>query len=147
MSKKYIVTLSEEERAILTQLINSGTSSVRKINRARVLLKADAQWSDEEISQALDLSIPTIHRTRQAFVEGNIEAAINRQKSTLRRSQSLDGEQEAHLIALACGLPPAGRKRWTMQLLADKLVELGYSDTVSSETVRRTLKKTNLSLG
>ena len=147
MSKKYIVTLGKEERTILTQLISSGSSSARKINRARILLKADVHWSDDEISQALDVSIPTIHRTRQAFVEGNIEAALNRRKSTVRRSQSFDGKQEAHLIALACSSPPTGRKCWTMQLLADKLVELGYSGTISSETVRRTLKKTKSSLG
>ena len=147
MSKKYLVTLNQEERTLLTQLISSGSSSARQINRARILLKADAQWSDDEISQALDVSIPTIHRTRQDFVEGNVEAALSRRKSTVRRSQSLDGEQEAHLIALACSLPPTGRKCWTMQLLADKLVELEYSGKISSETVRRTLKKTNSSLG
>lgn len=147
MSKKYIVTLNQEERTLLTQLISSGSSSARQMNRARILLKADAQWSDDEISQALDVSIPTIHRTRQDFVEGNVEAALSRRKSAVRRSQSLDGEQEAHLIALACSSPPSGRKCWTMQLLADKLVELEYSGKISSETVRRTLKKTKSSLG
>jgi transposase len=147
-----VVTLTEEERRQLINLTTVGTSAARRLLRARILLKADAAeggatWSDPRISEALDVSLPTIHRTRQEFVEGGVEAALNRKKSRLRRSQVLDGEQEAHLIALACSTPPAGRKCWTLQLLADQLVELGYGETVSDETVRRTLKKTNSSRG
>ena len=152
MSTQYVVTLTEEERRQLVHLTTVGTSAARRLLRARILLKADAaeggaNWSDPVISEALDVSVPTIHRTRQEFVERGVEAALNRKKPRLRRSQVLDGEQEAHLIALACGTPPPGRKGGTLQLLADHLVELGYCETISDETVRRTLKKTNLSRG
>lgn len=152
MAIKYTVTLTGEERYQLNQLTNSGTSPARKLTRARILLKADAaeggpNWSDHAISEALDVALATIHRTRQEFVEGGVEAALKRKKPRLRRSHSLDGAQEAHLIALACSAPPPGRKRWTLQLLADRLVELGHCPVVSDETVRRTLKKINSSRG
>jgi transposase len=152
LSTKYVVTLTEEERRQLVNLTTVGTSAARRLLRARILLKADAaeggaNWPDPAISEALDVSLPTIHRTRQEFVEEGVEAALNRKKPRLRRSQVLDGEQEAHLIALACSTPPPGRKGWTLQLLADQLVELGYCEMISDETVRRTLKKTNSSHG
>jgi len=152
LSIKYVVTLTEEERRQLINLTTVGTSAARRLLRARILLKADAaaggaNWSDPRISEALDVSLPTIHRTRQECVEGGVEAALNRKKPRLRRSQVLDGEQEAHLIALTCSTPPPGRKCWTLQLLADQLVERGYCETISDETVRRTLKKTNSSRG
>ncbi len=117
------------------------------MTRARILLKADCSplgpaWSDEQISDALDLGAITVHRVRRSFVEGGLEGALVR-RPLPRRPRMLDGEQEAHLIALACGSPPAGRCRWTLRLLADRLVELGHVDKVSHETIRRTLKKTS----
>ena len=98
--------------------------------------------SDEEISRALDVGTITVHRVRRAFVEGGLEGVLIR-RPVPRRPRMLDGQQEAHLIALACGSPPAGRRRWTLRLLAEKMVELGHIDTVSHETIRRTLKKTS----
>ena len=115
---------------------------------ARILLKADCSslgpaWSDQQISEALDLGVITIHRVRRSFVEGGLDGALVRRPAS-RRPRMLDGEQEAHLIALACGSPPAGRCRWTLRFLADKLVELGHVGNVSHETIRRTLKKTRM---
>lgn len=152
MSAKYVVTLTEEERTRLIALTSAGRAPARMITRARILLKADASeggsnWSDEAIREALDVSLPTIHRVREEFVEASLETVLQRRKSSIRRSQTLDGEQEAHLIALACSTPPAGRSQWTMQLLADKMVDLAYVAAVSDETVRRTLKKTSSSRG
>lgn len=150
MPKKYIVRLSEEERADLEKLISSGSNAARKLNHARILLKADADgshWTDEQIKEALDTSISTIERVREAFVEEGLEAALNQKRPQKAKEGKLDGEQEAHLIALACSPSPEGRKRWTLRLLADKMVALEYVDSLSYETVRQTLKKTNLSLG
>jgi transposase len=152
MTAKYIVTLTNEERTMLHDLIAAGTARARKLTHARILLKADvadgrAGWSDEQISEALDVSLPTIQRVRKTFVEEGLEAALNRRQPRSSRPRKLDGEQEAHLIALACGTPPAGHKRWTLRLLADKMVEMEYIDDVSHETIRQVLKKTNLSPG
>lgn len=150
MPKKYIVRLSEEERADLEKLISSGNNAARKLNHARILLKADvdgSNWTDEQIKKALDTSISTIERVREAFVEEGLEAALNHKRPRKEKEGKLDGEQEAHLIALACSPSPAGRKRWTLRLLAEKMVVLEYVDSLSYETVRQTLKKTNLSLG
>jgi transposase len=150
MPKKYIVRLSEEERIKLEKLISSGSGAARKLNHARILLKADADgenWIDEQIRVALNTSLSTIERVREAFVEEGVEAALNRKRPRKTRERKLDGVQEAHLIALACAPSPEGRKRWTLRLLADKMVELEYIDTLSYETVRQILKKTNLSLG
>ena len=143
MNKRFIVRLSVEERAQLEAIIAKGKTAARKLTRARILLKADCSslgpaWSDQQISEALDLGVITIHRVRRSFVDG---ALVRR--PVLRRPRMLDGEQEAHLIALACGSPPAGRCRWTLRLLADKMVELGRVGNVSHETIRRTLKKTS----
>jgi transposase len=115
--------------------------------RARILLKADCGglgpgWTDDQISDALDIGPITVHRVRRAFVEGGLEGALTR-RPLPRRRRMLDGEQEAHLIALACGSPPVGRRRWTLRLLADKMVALGHVDGVSHETIWRTLQKTN----
>jgi transposase len=148
MNKKFVVRLSVEERGRLESLIAKGkAAAARKLTRARILLKADCSsfgpaWSDEQISDALDLGASTVHRVRRSFVEGGLDGVLVR-RPIPRRPRMLDGEQEAHLIALACGAPPAGRCRWSLRLLADKLVDLGHVETVSHETIRRALKKTN----
>jgi len=146
--KKYIVNLAEEERRELEALISSGAEKARKLTRARILLKADEGWTDTAISEALDVGRSTVERVRKRFVDSGL-AAITRRKSRRRYERKLDGHAEARLIALACSAPPKGRKRWTLRLLADKLVLLEEVDvdTVSHETVRQVLKKTNLSLG
>lgn len=145
---KFIVRLSSEEREQLLSMINKGKRAASVLVRARVLLKADADgphWSDPEIAEAFDVSLSTIHRVRQVFVEESLQAALERKKPTGRQYRKLDGAQEARLIAVACSKPPAGRARWTLQLLADKLVELDVVDCISIECVRKTLKKTSLS--
>ena len=147
MAKKiYIADLDEEERSFLLQFIKSGKQSARKINRARILLLADEGKIDKEISEALHTSVPTVQRTRQRFVEENLEGALNERRRP-GAQRKLEGKGEATLIALSKSKPPAGRKKWTLQLLADRLVELKVVDTVSYETVRRELKKTTSSLG
>lgn len=152
MRKTYIVTLTEEERRRLTKLVASGKAPARKLTRARVLLKADSGpwgpgWTDRAICEALDVGMATVARVRQRFVENSLEDALNRRKPRRRYERKLDGRAEAHLIALACSEPPAGRKRWSLRLLADKLVMLEEIDTVSHETVRQVLKETSSSLG
>jgi transposase len=148
MNKKYIVTLSDEERQRLETLVSKGKVAARKIQRAWILLKADAgaegpAWSDEKIRETFTVGLVTIYRVRQTFVEEGFEAVLTRAPKSRHRHRKLDGEQEAHLIALACSKPPPGRRRWTLRLLAGKLVELGHTDRVATETVRQTLKKTN----
>ena len=148
MNKKYIVKLSDEERQRLGTLVSQGKAAARKIQRAWILLKADAAlagpaWSDEAIRAAYAVGLVTIYRVRQTFVEEGFEAVLTRAPPSRHRLRQLDGEQEAHLIALACSQPPPGRRRWTLRLLAGKLVELGHTQRVSPETVRQTLKKTN----
>jgi hypothetical protein len=144
MAKKYIVTLSTEERETLLKLINAGTARARTLTHARILLKAADGWPDQQIGAALDVSIPTIVRVRQCFVEGGLEAALRRRPPAREYKHKLDGEQEAHLIALACSTPPEGRSHWSMRLLADRLVQLEYVDSVSHETVRQVLNKNEL---
>lgn len=147
-NKKYIITLTDEERQYLQKKIRSGREGVRKITRARILLKADQSeagpaWTDNQISQALDVGVATVERIRKRFVEEGLEVALNRRKnkpSTFRRK--LDGHQEAQLVTLACSNPPDGHDRWSLRLLADKLVELEIVKTISYQTVRRALKKT-----
>ena len=151
--KKYKVTLTAAERQELSQLIASGKAAAQKLTHARILLKADAgpggpAWTDQRIAQALEVNVTTVERLRQRFVEQGVEAALVRKKQDHpSRPPKLDGAAEARLIALACSAPPQGRKEWTMQLLADKLVELEVLDTVCDETVRRALKKTRSSRG
>lgn len=145
MNKKFFVNLSAEDRQRLESMISKGKGSARRLTRARILLKADCgaqgpAWSDKQISDALDVGPITVQRVRRTFVEEGLEAALAR-RSMPPRPRRFDGDQEARLIALACSNPPAGRLRWTLRLLADKLVELGHVDTVSHETVRRTLKR------
>jgi hypothetical protein len=147
MNKKFVVRLSVEERGQLESLVARGKAAVRKFTRARILLKADCSnlgpaWADQQISDALDLGAITVHRVRRSFVEGGLDGALVC-RPLPRRPRMLDGEQEAHLIALACGSLPAGRCRWMLRLLADRLVEIGNVEKVSHETIRRTLKKTS----
>ncbi len=144
--KKHIIALKPAERETLSELIASGKASARKLTHARILLKADqgdgrTAWTDEAISQALDISQPTVQRVRRLYVTEGLDAALNHRRPKRFRPHTLDGEQEAHLIAVACSTPPAGRDRWTLRLLADKMVELHYVDSVSHETIRQTLKK------
>ena len=144
MNKKYIVDLTQQERNRLRQLVRSGKHSARRIRWAQALLKADAGWIDERISEAFDISIRTVQRIRQRFLEEGIEVALGaRSRKPRPYARKLDGEKEARLIALACSQPPEGRTRWTLRMLADRMVELCYVDTLCHETVRRVLKKTN----
>ena len=143
--KIYIVDLTEEERAYLLGFIKSGKHSARKLNRARILLLADEGKADSEIAAALHTGPSTVQRTRQRFVEGNLEGALN-ERPRLGRQKKLDEKGEAVLETLAHSKPPDGRKRWTLQLLADRLVQLKTVDSLSYETVRQELKKNDLSL-
>ena len=147
--KKYIVTLTTEERQALSDLIAAGKAAAQKLAHARILLKADAAecgpaWPDHRIADALEVSTATVERVRQRFVEQGLDAALDRKhRERPAREIKLDGRAEARLIALACSAPPEGRATWTMQLLADKLVELEVVDSISDETVRLALKKTS----
>jgi transposase len=144
-SKIYIVDLTEEERAYLLDFIKSGKHSARKLNRARILLLADEGKVDSEIAAALHTGPSTVQRTRQRFVEGNLDGALN-ERPRLGRQKKLDEKGEAILETLAHSKPPDGRKRWTLQLLADRLVELKVVDRISYETVRQEVKKSGLRL-
>ena len=146
--KKYIVTLTDDERAELSALARSGKAAAYKITHARILLKADAApggqgWQDQEIADALDVGTATVERLRRRFVEEGLEAALGRKKQLNRKQPLLDGAAEARLVALACSAPPEGRACWTLRLLADRLVELEVVPAVSYETVRRALQKTS----
>jgi len=152
MKKKYIVTLTQEERRMLQEMISRGKAAARKLTHARILLKADAtaggpRWNDETIAEGLEVGRVTVERVRKEFVEEGLEAALERRKPRRQYRRTLDGDGEAHLVALACQKPPEGRSRWTLRLLADRMVQLEYVDQISYQTVRRTLKKTNSSLG
>ena len=152
MKKKYIVTLTQMERQMLQAMLSRGKAAARKLLHARILLKADAgavgpAWGDDAIAQGLEVGRATVERVRRQFVEEGLEAALVRRKPRRQYQRKLDGDGEAHLIALACSKAPEGRSRWTLRLLADRMVQLAYVDQVSYQTVRRTLKKTNLSLG
>jgi transposase len=149
--KRYLVTLTNQERQELHSLINRGKAPARTLTRARILLKADSaqgqtSWTDEEISEALEVHPATVANVRRRFVTEGLDRALHRRPSG-HRPRKLDGEAEAHLIALACSHPPRGQQRWTLRLLANRLVELQYVDTVSHETVRQTLKKPRSSPG
>lgn len=146
MKKQYPVKLTNEERSGLIELTSKGKAGARKINRARILLMVDAGKREREIVEMLGIGESTVERTRKRFVEGGVEAALN-DKPRSGRPRLLDGKQEAFLVALTCSDSPDGRESWTMQLLADKLVELKLVDSISDETVRQALKKTSLSLG
>jgi transposase len=147
MPKKYRVTLTAEEREELDGLLSRGKADVRCLKHAQMLLKADEAdggpgWSDARIADAFDAGVATIERLRQRFVEEGLQAALRTYRTGTRLyERKLDGAQEAHLIALACSAPPDERARWTLRLLARRMVELAYVDTLSYETVRQTLKK------
>jgi transposase len=148
MAKKYRVTLTAVERAELDGMLGKGKTNARKLAHARILLQTDAAdggpaRTDEQVAAGLNVSTRTVERVRQRFVEDGLPAALVPKPTKRVYARVLDGKQEAHLIALACSAPPAGKKRWTLRLLAEQVVELEYADAVSHETVRRVLKKTS----
>jgi transposase len=150
VKEKFSVRLTTEQRDELERLAATGKRSAATITRARILLKADAAgdaWGDDRIAEALDTSAATVARVRKKFVQQGLEAAVQRQRPTGRQYRKLDGAQEARLATLACSPPPEGRVRWTMKLLADKLVELEVVESIDFATVWRTLKKTRSSRG
>ena len=152
MVKRYRVRLSEEEQQGLRSLVSKGRAAAYKQTHARILLlcdenQADGAMKDEEIARALKLGTATVERVRRRGVEEGLEAALGRRQQLNRRQRKLDGAGEAHLIALTCSQPPEGRAGWTLRLLADQLVEWEIVDSISTETVRQTLKKTNSSPG
>ncbi|WP_430540942.1 helix-turn-helix domain-containing protein [Roseofilum casamattae] len=151
-AKRYIVSLTEEEWQELEKLTKTGKAAARKINHARILLKADINqsgggWKDSEIASALDVSIRTIERVRKRWMEEGLEKAINPRPHPESKLKKIDGETEAHLIALACSPAPEGYSSWSLRLLAERMVLLGYTPSISHETVRKTLKKTKLNPG
>jgi transposase len=152
-TKRYIVRLDEDERSQLKNLLAKKVVAAKKRKRAEVLLKADASsdgpaWIDRRIAEAFDVSTVTIEKIRKSYVLDGLEAAIERKKQCRpSRQRILDGAKEGRLVALCCGTVPAGHGRWTLSLLAEKLVELDIVDRICPETVRQTLKKTNCSLG
>jgi transposase len=151
MGKRYRVTLEVDERERLEQLLSKGKADVRRLKHAQILLKADESkdgpaWSVSRIAEAVDCGTATVERVRRRFVEEGLELALSPYRSPRRKYRpKLDGGQEAKLITLACSQPPAGRSRWTLRLLAGALVELELVESISHETVRQTLKKTNSS--
>ena len=151
-AKLYRVKLTEEEQAELTAIVNKGKGSARRITRSRILLLADENRSDgglkdADVVKALGVHQRTVERTREKCIEFGIEAALNHKRPQQKREKILDGEAEARLVQLACSEAPDGHERWSLQMLADKLIELEIVETVSRETVRTRLKKMNLSLG
>ena len=148
----YKVTLTKEERDQLTEMTRTGTHAARKIIHALILLNVDRgshieSQINEDICKVLKIGMRTIDRVKKRFVEEGLEAALKMAPTSRVYDKLVDGDMEAHLIALACGEPPKGFARWSLRLLADKVVELRFAESISHETVRRTLKKTNLSLG
>ena len=149
--KKYIVELTSEERKQLQQLIKKGKVAGYKIRHAQMLLKTDQgnhgpSWPDAQIAEVFAAHVTSVERLRKRFVEQGLDAALERNKRD-NYTRKLDGDAEAHLTAIACSKPPAGRSEWSLRLLADRLVELSVVDSISYMTVSRTLKKTNLSRG
>lgn len=150
LKEKFIVRLDAAQRQQLQRLADTGQRSAAAIRRARILLKADADgdgWTDERIAGALDTSPATVARVRKAFVRNGLPASVHRRRPTGRQYRKLDGAQEARLASLACSPPPEGQARWTMTLLADRLVELDVVESIDPATVWRTLKKTRSSRG
>jgi hypothetical protein len=152
MYKKYFVTLTSEERSYLEKLVSSGSAPARKLRRARILLKSDCSeegpnWTYQAICNAFDVNSLTVTNIRKAFAEGGLDQALNRKKPDREYEHRLDGNAEAHLIALACSAAPEGYERWSLRLLQERFVRLEIVESVSHETIRSTLKKTNLSLG
>jgi Homeodomain-like domain len=152
MQKRYRVTLTDSEREELQRLVRVGKAAAQKLTRARIMLLADQAEdgpakSDPEIVEALGCGRASVERTRKRFVEDGFEEALSPKPSERVFARKIDGKAEAHLIALACGAPPEGRSRWTLRLLGNQMVTLEHVPSVSYETIRRTLKKTSLSLG
>jgi transposase len=148
---KVAIRLTDDQRDILTRYTRTGAHSPRSLVRARILLLADAggpeSWTDEEVAEHLDTSRMTVMRVRQQFAAEGLDATLHRKKPAGRQYRKLDGRQEAQLVALACSTAPEGQARWTMKLLADKLVELAVVESIDPATVWRTLKKTTSSRG
>jgi transposase len=145
--KTHVIQLTAEERAELEQWLHSGRRSAKSQTHARILLKADTGpdgpgWLDSQICEAFEVSPSGVYRVRKRFAQEGL-SALNRRPSSRPRPRLLDGEQEARLVALACSSPPEGSARWTLHLLADRMVTLEYVESISYETVRRTLKKTS----
>lgn len=152
MPKAHRVQLSAAQRQWLQQLISTGTAAARVLTHARILLKADEGeggpgWTDAAIAQALEVSVPTVARVRLRWDQGGWEGVRQRRSPGRPRAGQLDGEKEAHLIALTCSAPPQGHQRWSLRLLAGRMVELQHVEQLSHETVRRTLQKTSSSPG
>jgi Homeodomain-like domain len=152
MNLKHVVKLKPEERTQLRQMVKVGTARARTLTRARILLKADQSrggpaWTDQAIRQALECGEATVGRVRRRYCEGGLEMAIDNRTPRRIYQRKIDGEGEAHLIAVACGEPPEGHQRWSLRLLADRMVELGHFETLSYQSVRRVLKKPNSSPG
>jgi transposase len=145
-AKQYLVNLTQDEREYLLDLTRRGKSSVRKVKRSLILFKADEGLTDQQVAEAVMVGSSTVSRVRQRFVEGGLERALNDRPRPGKR-RKLDGKQEAHLVAVACSSAPEGHSRWTLQLLADRVVKLEFTDSICRETVRQVLKKTNSSLG
>jgi transposase len=146
LAKKYLVRLTEDERADLGSLIHKGKVAAHKRLHAEILLKADISelgesWPDKQISEAYGISTRTVERVRERLVREGLESALNRAEPTQARKRKIDGENEAHLVALLCGDAPEGRSRWTLRLLGQRMVELGYVESIAHETVRQALKK------
>lgn len=144
--KIYIVNLTEDEKEILNNIVSKGKNSAQKIKRANCLLEINDGMKDSEVAKIFKTSVQTVERLRKRFVEEGLESSLNN-KPKKAKARKLDGESEAKLIALACSDAPEGHSKWTLKLLADKLVELECVESIAKETVRRTLKKTNLNLG
>jgi transposase len=151
--KKYTVQLDEQQRQMLESMVTGGKATARSQTHARILLKADQGslgpgWSDQQIAEALSVGTATVERVRQRFVEGGLlDAVVRRPQPERPQQRKMDGALEAHLVTLACSQAEGGRTRWTMRMLADKLVQLGYVDQISHQTVWITLKKTNSNPG
>lgn len=150
--KRFLVTLTPEERSSLRTLIRAGTASARRLQHARILLKADCgsdgpALSDPPIAQAVEVNIGTVARVRQRFSEAGLKAALGPRPTRRIYQRKLGGVEEAQLVALACSAPPEGHTRWTLQLLANRVVALHIVESISDQTVRRTLKKTSLNRG
>ena len=152
MAKKYCVTLNDDEREHLEDLIERRSNNALPVKRAFMLLKADQSqgapaWTDERIAESYNTSVRTVERLRQRFVEDGFEVALYGKKREPTKEKIFDGQVEAHLVALRCSEPPEGLARWSLRLLADKMVELDYVESISHESVRQLLKKTNSSPG
>lgn len=151
LADKCVVRLDNGQREALRRIVHTGRHPARLLRRAHILLKTDADgpdgWTDDRIAEALDTTRMTVRRVRHQFVAEGLDAALHRKKPTGRQYRKLDGRQEAQLIAIACSPPPQGRARWTMKLMADKLVELEVVESIDPATVCRTLQKTNSNRG